>query len=98
MVAPCAEVAPRLSSTVLRSASYVLAVRLGTSARPRTEAKAAATSARAEVTGDEESPRWAVSAAATSARGSGSVGLSLAGCGHAAVPGASAVAGLRAVV
>src|SRR5699024_10648610 len=98
LVAPCAEVAPRLSSTVLRSASYLLAVRLGTSARPRTKAKAAATSARVEVTVDEESPSWAVRAASTSARVSRSVGLSLAGSALAGVPGASAVSRLRAVM
>src|SRR5699024_12313013 len=94
--AACAWVAPRLSSTVLRSASYLLAVRLGTSARPRTKAKAAATSARVEVTDDEESPSWAVSAVSTSARVSRSVGLSLAGSALSGVPGASAVSRLRA--
>src|SRR5699024_3302869 len=97
-VAPCAEVAPRLSSTFLRSASYLLAVRLGTSARPRTEAQAAAASATVEVTVDEESPSWAVSAVSTSARVSRSVGLSLAGSALAGVPGASAVSRLRAVM
>src|SRR5699024_1123212 len=97
-VAPCAEVAPRLSRTVLRSASYLLAVRLGTSARPRTKAKAAARAAREEVPVGEDSPSWARRAGSPSARGSRPVRLSLAGSALAGVPGASALARLRAVM
>src|SRR5699024_11440926 len=86
-VASLAEVAPSLPSAVLSSASYRLAVRLGTSARARTNAMAAATSARVEDMVDGEPSSWAVRAVSTSARVSRSIGLSLAGSALAGVAG-----------